>query len=110
MAWNNPAQPLIGVALPGALPPQIPWLLLCQRSVPHVVGPQVGRRWFYFNAHREPALSAVPAGCVDEKWQCEPWARLGFCMRRQAFRKRHCPKVCTSCFSETPQSCCCLVL
>ncbi|CAM4610103.1 unnamed protein product [Caretta caretta] len=37
-------------------------------------------------------------GCVDEKRQCEPWARLGFCMRRQAFMKRHCPKVCNSCF------------
>uniref|UniRef100_A0A674JAI6 Matrix metallopeptidase 23bb n=2 Tax=Terrapene triunguis TaxID=2587831 RepID=A0A674JAI6_9SAUR len=37
-------------------------------------------------------------GCVDEKRQCEPWARLGFCTGRRAFMKRHCPKICNSCF------------
>lgn len=43
-----------------------------------------------------------PAGCVDEMQQCKAWARLGFCARRPAFMKRHCPKICNSCFGEVP--------
>ncbi|XP_025051722.1 matrix metalloproteinase-23-like [Alligator sinensis] len=40
-------------------------------------------------------------GCVDEMQQCEAWARLRFCARRTAFMKKHCPKICNSCF-EAP--------
>ncbi|XP_019388070.1 PREDICTED: matrix metalloproteinase-23-like [Crocodylus porosus] len=40
-------------------------------------------------------------GCVDETQRCEAWARLGFCARPPAFMKRHCPKICNSCF-ESP--------
>ncbi|KYO47198.1 AP-2 complex subunit mu isoform A [Alligator mississippiensis] len=39
-------------------------------------------------------------GCVDEMQQCKAWARLGFCARRPAFMKRHCPKICNSCFGR----------
>ncbi|XP_067392665.1 matrix metalloproteinase-23-like [Emydura macquarii macquarii] len=42
-------------------------------------------------------------GCVDEKRQCAPWARRGFCMHRRAFMKRHCPHICNSCF-EPPDA------
>ncbi|XP_061493727.1 matrix metalloproteinase-23-like [Rhineura floridana] len=37
-------------------------------------------------------------GCVDEKKQCQLWAQLGFCSRRRAFMKRHCPRICNTCF------------
>uniref|UniRef100_A0A7M4EY68 ShKT domain-containing protein n=1 Tax=Crocodylus porosus TaxID=8502 RepID=A0A7M4EY68_CROPO len=44
-------------------------------------------------------------GCVDETQRCEAWARLGFCARPPAFMKRHCPKICNSCFGEVPPPC-----
>ncbi|XP_042316368.1 matrix metalloproteinase-23-like [Sceloporus undulatus] len=39
-------------------------------------------------------------GCVDEKKQCQPWAQQGFCTRRQAFMKKHCPRICNACFER----------
>ncbi|MGH0128198.1 UNVERIFIED_CONTAM: hypothetical protein FKN15_044846 [Acipenser sinensis] len=37
-------------------------------------------------------------GCVDKKRLCDPWARVGFCERRRAFMKKHCPRICDMCF------------
>ncbi|XP_060622744.2 matrix metalloproteinase-23-like [Anolis sagrei] len=42
-------------------------------------------------------------GCVDEKKQCRPWAQQGFCTRRRAFMKKHCPRICNACF-EHPEA------
>lgn len=41
-------------------------------------------------------------GCVDKKRLCDPWARVGFCERRRAFMKKHCPRICDMCF-EPPE-------
>uniref|UniRef100_A0A670K1V6 ShKT domain-containing protein n=1 Tax=Podarcis muralis TaxID=64176 RepID=A0A670K1V6_PODMU len=44
-------------------------------------------------------------GCVDEKRQCQLWAKKGFCAhRRRAFMKKHCPRICNACFGETGSS------
>ncbi|XP_077785780.1 matrix metalloproteinase-23-like isoform X3 [Podarcis muralis] len=40
-------------------------------------------------------------GCVDEKRQCQLWAKKGFCAhRRRAFMKKHCPRICNACFEH----------
>nr|XP_020669175.1 matrix metalloproteinase-23-like [Pogona vitticeps] len=40
-------------------------------------------------------------GCVDEKRQCQPWARQGLCTRQRTFMKRHCPRICNACFEHS---------
>ncbi|KAL4647047.1 matrix metalloproteinase-23-like isoform X1 [Arapaima gigas] len=36
-------------------------------------------------------------GCLDKRWECDPWAQLGFCEQRRGFMQKHCPRRCDLC-------------